>query len=54
MDQKCFSVEEIGKSQVCVLFDMALDQVSMEASMSKCVQVGSLGHCNLGEWKSAL
>lgn len=25
VDQKCFSVEEIGKSQVCVLFDMALD-----------------------------
>lgn len=25
MDHKCFSVEEIGKSQVCVSFDMALD-----------------------------
>lgn len=30
MDHKCFSVEDIGKSQVCVLFDMALDYISRE------------------------
>ena len=30
VDHKCFSVEDIGKSQVCVLFDMALDYISGE------------------------
>lgn len=48
VDQKCFSVEEIGKSQVCVSLPLAADEPSGKSATPRCIPVGRLCHCAQG------
>lgn len=53
VDQKCFSVEEIGKSQVCVSFAMASDDVSGEVyNVQVYLWRKALSLCSTGGWRS--